>query len=132
VIADTNLLLRALDGDPGTQGHAARQRISQARDTDQPLTVLSATLLEVAYVLESARAGYGWNRDAVAAAIEATLDDPGLNIEHATALRTAAASYRTRSIDLHDCLLSAFAGEHATKVLSFDDDLRRLGNCEQP
>jgi predicted nucleic-acid-binding protein len=132
VIADTNLLLRALDGDQGAQGHVARQRLRQARDTGQPLTVLSATVLEVAYVLESARAGYGWDRAAVADAVEAILDDPGLDVEHANALRTAASSYQARSVDLHDCLLSALAGERSTQVLSFDDDLRRLGNHQAP
>jgi len=132
VIADTNLLLRALDGDPGAQGRAARQRIGQARDSDQPLTVLAVTLLEVVYVLESANAGYGWHRDAVAGCVEAIIDDPGLDVEHAGALRTAVASYRTLSIDLHDCLLDALAQQRATKVLSFDDDLRRLGNHQQP
>jgi predicted nucleic-acid-binding protein len=132
VIADTNLLLRALDGDPGAQGSTARKRISQARDTGRRLTVLSATLLEVAYVLQSAKAGYGWDRDAVADAVEAVLDDPGLAVEHADAVRTAAAIYRARSVDLHDCLLSALANERGTKVLSFDDDLRRLGNHQRP
>jgi predicted nucleic acid-binding protein len=32
VILDTNVLLRALDGDPGAQGQAARARIAQAGD----------------------------------------------------------------------------------------------------
>jgi predicted nucleic-acid-binding protein len=132
VIADTNVLLRALDSSPGDQGSAARERISQARDTGQRLTVLSATLIEVAYVLESTQAGYDWERNAVSDAVEAILDDPGLNVEHAAALRVAAVSYRTRSIDLHDCLLSALAQERHTKVLSFDNDLRRLGNHQRP
>lgn len=132
MIADTNVLLRALDGDPGDQGSAARRRVSQARDTGQRLTVLSATMLEVAYVLESVKAGYGWERDAVADAVAAILDDPGLDVEHAGALRVAGVSYRARSIDLHDCLLDALAQERGTKVLSFDDDLRRLGNDQQP
>ncbi|MGH2910052.1 MAG: PIN domain-containing protein [Solirubrobacteraceae bacterium] len=132
MIADTNVLLRALDGDPGVQGRAARERVTRARDTGERLTVLSATVLEVAYVLESARAGYGWDRGAVADSVEAIVDDPGLDVEHAGALRAAAASYRARSVDLHDCLLRALAKERGTKVLSFDDDLRRLGNHQRP
>jgi predicted nucleic-acid-binding protein len=131
VIADTNVLLRALDGDPGDQGSAARERISQARDTGQRLTVLSATLLEIVYVLQSAKAGYGWDRNAVADAVEAILDDPGLDVEHAGAVQVAAARYRAQSVDLHDCLLSALANERGTKVLSFDDDLRTSGAAGQ-
>jgi predicted nucleic acid-binding protein len=47
VILDTNVLLRALDGDPGAQGQAARARIAQAREDGRQLTVLAATVLEV-------------------------------------------------------------------------------------
>jgi predicted nucleic-acid-binding protein len=132
VILDTNVLLRTLDRDPGAQGLAARARITGARASGEKLTVLSATALEAACVLESKRAGYGWDRDTIAAAVEAIVDDPALDVEHAAALRAAAASYRDRSIDLHDCLLSAIATDHGTSVLSFDEDLRRLGTGEHP
>jgi predicted nucleic-acid-binding protein len=132
VILDTNVLLRTLDRDPGAQGLAARARVMTARDSGERLTVLSMTVLEAAYVLQSRSAGYGWDRDAVAAAVEAIVEDPAFDVEHATALRAATASYKTRSIDLHDCLLSAIATDRGSTVLSFDDDLRRLGTGEQP
>jgi predicted nucleic-acid-binding protein len=132
VILDTNVLLRALDGDPGAQGQAARARIAQAREDGRQLTVLAATVLEVAYVLESPRAGYGWPRDAVADAITAVTEDPALEVERADALRTAVTEYRARSVDLHDCLLNAVAAERDTAVLSFDEDLRRMGHHEFP
>lgn len=132
MILDTNVLLRTLDRDPGAQGIAARARVKAARASGEKLTVLSATVLEATYVLESKHAGYGWDRDAVAAAVEAIVDDPAFDIEHASALRAAAASYKMRSVDLHDCLLSAIATDRGTTVLSFDDDLRRLGTGEQP
>jgi predicted nucleic-acid-binding protein len=132
VIVDTNVLLRALDGDTSAHGQAVRNRVETARRAGQKLTVLSATLLEVAYVLESARAGYGWNRNDIARAVEAVLDDPAFEVEHGEALRNATASYRARSVDLHDCLLSAVADQRQTRVLSFDEDLRRLGNSERP
>jgi len=132
VIVDTNVLLRALDGDTSAHGQAIRKRVETSRATAEKLTVLSATVLEVAYVLESARAGYGWNRDDIARAVEAIVDDPAFEVEHGEALRNAATSYRARSVDLHDCLLSAVANERHTRVLSFDEDLRRLGNSEQP
>jgi predicted nucleic-acid-binding protein len=121
-----------LDGDPGDQGQAARARIAQAREDGRQLTVLAATVLEVAYVLERSSAGYGWLRDAVADAITAVIEDPALEVEHADALRMAVTTYRIRSVDLHDCLLSAIAAERDTAVLSFDEDLRRMGHHEFP
>jgi len=132
VIVDTNVLLRTLDRDPGAQGRAARARVRAARGSGERLTVLSATVLEVACVLESESAGYGWDRTVVAGAVEAIADDPAFEVERGAALRVAAASYRTKTIDLHDCLLSALATARSTKVLSFDNDLRRLGSSEAP
>jgi predicted nucleic-acid-binding protein len=132
VIVDTNVLLRLIDGGTGAHARAARQRVVEARKTGAKLAVLSSTVLEVGYVLESSAAGYGWNRDAVAEAVNAIVDEPAFAVEHGSALRTAVAIYRNRAVDLHDCLLSALAEERDTLVLSFDADLRRLGTSERP
>lgn len=131
MIADTNVLLRALAPDAGAQGHAARARVEAAR-TGEPITVFAATVLEVAFVLESAKAGYGWGRTVVGDAITSIVDEPGFTVEHDAALRVAATTYRDHSIDLHDCYLDALARERATQVLSFDRDLARLGTGERP
>jgi len=131
VIADTNVLLRLLERDRGAHGRAARARVEAAR-AGEPISVLVATVLEVGFVLESAAAGYGWKRDAVAAAIQAIVDEPGFHVEHGAALAAAAESYRERSIDLHDCYLDAIARERGVRVLSFDADLARLGTGERP
>ena len=133
MIADTNVLLRVLEGDPGSHGKAARARVATARETGEAMTVLAATVLEAAFVLESAAGGgYGWERDAITRAIEAVVEEPAFHVEHGAALRAAAATYRTRAIDLHDCLVDAVARQSATRVLSFDRDLRRLGTGERP
>ena len=132
MIVDTNVVLRSFDRDAGPQGSAARARVEAARATGETLTVLAATVLEVVSVLESVRAGYGWERDVIAHAVEAVLDDPAFAVEHEDALREAAVSYRARAIDLHDCFISAIAKQRGDHVLSFDDDLRRLGNIERP
>lgn len=96
-----------------------------------PIAVLAATVLEVAYVLESA-AGYGWQRGAVASAVEAIVDEPGFEVEHGEALRAATANYRDHAFDLHDCYLDAVARQRRTRELSLDADLARLGSGEKP
>ncbi len=131
MIADANVVLRILDRDSGPHGRAARARVQTAR-TGEPIEVLAATVLEIAFVLESAAAGYGWDRVAVAAAVEAIVDEPGFAVEHAEALRVAAATYRARKIDLHDCYLDAVARERGMRVLSFDRGLARLGTGKRP
>lgn len=131
MIADANVVLRILDQDSGAHGRAARMRVQAAR-AGEPISVLAATVLEIAFVLESTAAGYGWDRPAVAAAVTAIIEEPGFAVEHAAALRVAAATYRDRAIDLHDCYLDAVARERGTRVLSFDKDLARLGSGERP
>lgn len=132
MIVDTNVLLCALGARSGPPADAVRARVQSARDTDERLSVFSATVLEAAYVLASAAAGYGWERESVASAVEAVVDEPGFDVEHAAALRTAASTHRARAIDLHDCFLSALASATGTRVLSFDDDFRWLGTRERP
>lgn len=79
-------------------------------------------------MLESAQAGYGWDRSAVARAVTAIVDEPAFDVEHDGALRVATTAYRERAIDLHDCFLDAIARERKVRVLSFEADLRRLRN----
>lgn len=131
MIADANVVLRILDRDSGAHGRAARARVEFAR-SGEPIGVLAATVLEIALVLESSAAGYGWDRADVAAAVEAIVDEPGFAVEHGQALRAAAATYRARTIDLHDCYLDVIARERGLRVLSFDRDLARLGTGERP
>jgi predicted nucleic-acid-binding protein len=126
------MLLRSLEGATNAQAKAVRARIESAREAGKSLAVLSATVLEVAYVLESPSAGFGWDRDDIARAVEAIVDEPAFEVEHGDALRAAASQYRTRSIDLHDCLLDAVAQQRQTRVLSFDRDLHKLGHAERP
>jgi len=132
MIIDTNVLLRALGRDENRQTTSVRARIRTAREAGITYSVLSATVLEAAYVLASSAAGYCWDRSTVAAAIDAITEEPAFDVEHASALRTAADTHRNRSIDLHDCFLAALATERGTQVLSFDDDFRRLGVRETP
>lgn len=132
MIVDTNVLLRLLSREASIQAPSARRRVEAAREAGDRMTVLAATVLEVAFVLESAAAGYGWNRDSVARAVETVVDEPAFAVEHGEALQRAAATYRERAIDLHDCYLHAVAGASGTRVLSFDADLRRLGTGEEP
>lgn len=132
MIVDTNALLCALGARSGPQTDAVRARVQRARESGETLTVLSATVLEAAYVLASVAAGFGWERVAVAAALEAITDEPGFDVEHASALRSAAATHRARAIDPHDCFLSALSTARQVRVLSFDNDFRRLGTQERP
>jgi predicted nucleic-acid-binding protein len=131
VIADADVLLRIIDGESSAHSRAARTRVQAARD-QEPIGVLAATVLEIAFVLESSAAGYGWTRASVASAVQAIVDEPGFVVEHADALRAAAITYRNRAFDLHGCYLDAIARERGVRVLSFDKDFVKLGSGERP
>jgi predicted nucleic-acid-binding protein len=126
------VLVRSLERATNAQAKAVRARIENARETGERLIVLSATVLEVVYVLQSSSARFGWERDDIARAVEAIVDEPAFDVEHGGALRGAAGQCRTRSVDLHGCLLDALAQARDTRVLSFDRDLHKLGHAERP
>ena len=117
MIADTNVPLLALDGGQTDRSAAARAHIARARETGKPLAVLACTVIEVAHVLSSVNTGYARPRETVAKAVTTNGEDPGLDVE-AAALRAAVESYRSRSVDLHNCLVSALAAGCGTVVLS--------------
>jgi predicted nucleic acid-binding protein len=66
MLVDANVLLRGLDRSESPHSAAVRKHIEAARAESVKLTVLSATVLEVVYVPESAQAGYGWDRQHIA------------------------------------------------------------------
>lgn len=132
MLIDTNIILRSLSGEPDAQAVAVRQRIADIRAADERATVLSATLLQVDYVLSSPATGNGWPRAEIADALRTVLAERAFAIEHAAAWQRALEIYESRSIDLDDCLMAALAEQAGTKVLSSDRDLHKLGVGEYP
>jgi len=130
LIIDTHVLLRLVDGPDGPDGPQYAQvsaALEQALKQGERIIVTAATMHEVVFVLASARTGYGYTRTEVAAEVAWLLDTPELDVEHASALRHAAASYAEhKAIDFHDCYLSALGRVVDQRVFSLDEDFDKL------
>ena len=131
MLADTNFLLRALEAGESEHNLRARERISALRDKGEKAEILPSTVLELVYVLESKKLGYGWPANKIAEAVTALVEEPATNV-HEEVISLAAGLYLKHHCDFHDCYLAAFAKRKHAKVLSFESDLQKLGVGAKP
>lgn len=127
MIADTNFLLRALDQGDSDHGHKARKVLERHRIRGHQISVYAATVIEVAYVLRSVAAGYGYSPAEVSEAVHLILEEPALEVESRESLLLATKLHAEKGIDFHDCYLASIAMTNGEKVFSFDADFRKLG-----
>lgn len=126
MIADTNILLRIVDG-PGHPLHeTATHLVSDALAKGEKVHVTDATVHEIAYVLRSKAAGYGFPPESVAGTIADLLDAPELTFENTDVLRLACELYGSTGIDFHDCYLATLSHLRHGEPLSLDDDIAKL------
>ncbi len=126
MLVDANVLLRVFDGPGHTQYADAIAMIREAVEHGETLRVFPNTLIEMAFVLSSEPAGYGYERSVVAQALSAVLDDPNLRVDAEAVWRRALNLYAEYPIDLDDLYLAAVAEHTDDRVLSFDRDFDRL------
>ncbi len=126
MLVDANVLLRVFDGPDHTQHADAVAMIRDALEHGETLRVLPNTLIEMAFVLSSKPAGYGYERSVVAQALSAVLDDPSLLVDGEAVWRRALDLYVEYPVDLDDLYLAAVAEDAKDRVLSFDRDFDRL------
>lgn len=122
---DTNVLVRYIAQDDARQSAAATRLIEQRLGPAERGFVSLVTLLETVWVMESRyAAGAGLVSDILAD----LLDAAALEVQDATAVRTALERYRQGGVDLHDCLIVSLAGQRKARVVTFDAKAaRRLG-----
>lgn len=124
---DTNVLLRILLRDDPVQSPKARAYVvSHARAA--PAFVNRITLCELAWVL---RAAAGFERAAIADAIESLLTNTLLVLEDADLVQRALVEFRRTNADFADALIgqvNARAG--CAKTATFDRDAAALPEFE--
>ncbi len=126
MIVDTNILLRLIDGPDAPQNEQAARLVRNAREAEESLVVTEATFIEVGFVLQGPRAGYGWEVGEVAGVLLDLLETVPFTFERTAVLRRAVAIYRATGFDLHDCYLQARAEEADDEVLSLNGDFKRM------
>lgn len=128
MIVDTNILLRLIDGPKAPQHEEAAQAVREAQAGGHALLVTDATFIEVGFVLQSTRTGYGWQVSEVAGVLRDLLSTIPFTFERPVALRSAVTIYGATGFDLHDCYLDARARTSVPEdeVLSFDGDFKKM------
>ncbi len=121
IFVDTNVLLRLLLQDHD-QHHAAADRLFESAGFDEfELVVTPPTLSEVVFVLGGSI--HKRSRTEIVEALRAVLDLP-LDVFDRSVVATAIELFESRHPDWDDCLLAAYALEHAGgSIASFDKGL---------
>lgn len=127
---DTNVLVRLLVSDDLPQQQAALARLKAARARGEEVLVTSVVLAELSWVLDAA---YGYQRAAIASAIERLLSTDPFACRDRTEVRRALEWYGKGPADFADYLILALAvGQGSETLLSFDRKLRRHPLVEAP
>ncbi|HET7737927.1 MAG TPA: PIN domain-containing protein [Tepidiformaceae bacterium] len=121
-VVDTNFLLRLVLGDIPAQTRAAVAHLSDLRLRGREAYVAAATISEVVFVLRGQV--YRRTREQISHALNEILWISAFAVGDAQVVRRAVTLYRDHHDDWDDCLVAAYALEHAGgRVASFDKGL---------
>jgi predicted nucleic-acid-binding protein len=126
IAADSNLVIRHLTEDAPRQTAAVRKLFDDAEVRSEPVWLGHIVLCEICWVL---KAVYGFEKNEIAKALQALLDDAGFCIEARPAVEEALALYRQHAGQFPDHLIgvaSRLAG--ATTTYTFDKAVGKLPN----
>lgn len=125
---DTNVLVRYLTGDDDAQGAAAARLIDGAGEEDPRFLVTVVVLVELAWTLRSKL--YGFDRHAIAEALERIVTSPRFRVQHEDAVRRALGHHRKGPADFSDYLIAELCARAGCEhVLTFDRVLARHEGC---
>lgn len=123
-LLDANVILRFVLGDDPAQSpgaHALMRRLEAGQDLAE---IEDVVLAEIVWVLEK-RAKVP--RFEIAHTLSDLVVFPGIRYRGKRVGRQALTFYGSTTWDIADCLLAARAKSRRLKVLSFDQDFRKLG-----
>jgi predicted nucleic-acid-binding protein len=130
IALDTNVLVRFLVEDEPEQAARARALVKAAVARDEPLFLSTVVMSELAWVLDRA---YGFDREQIAAAVEALLAAPPFAVERAESVEAALLAYRRGRAGLPDYLIRQVAIEMGCRsTVTFDRQLVREAGFERP
>ena len=121
---DTNVLVRYVVRDDGTQLAAAKRLIKQCIENGQTLFVPATVVLELEWVL---RSNFGCTKDEVIQVLSSLFSAAELSFESEHALEVALQLYREGSADFADCVHVALAVRAGEQPLwTFDRRAARI------
>ena len=129
VLVDANIILRFITKDPPDMADASRNLFKQAETGEFGLIILTITVAEVVWVLESF---YDYPKIQVAETIGAFLRCDGLQVEQANLIQEALSLYQKSNLDFADALIASTAlRKGPLAVYSFDRHFDRVAGIER-
>ncbi|ACV58236.1 PIN domain-containing protein [Alicyclobacillus acidocaldarius] len=122
---DTNIIIRAVTGQPPDMAHRLLPILHQAAQGDFELVVPSIVVAEAVYVLEGT---LGFSRKDVARALRAFCGLKGVELEEFEVILTALSDYEETHVDFADAYLGAKVKLTGDVVLTWNSkDFRKIG-----
>lgn len=122
-LADTNILLRFLTGEPAHQAAAARKLFDRAAAGDAEIDVSAVIVAEAYYTLHSF---YGVERKSAASKLGLLLQQHGVKLRDAEQTLAALERLQVANVGFADAFLAAGAKAENVAVASFDRDFDKL------
>ncbi len=123
LLLDANVLVRFLVQDDAKQGPAATALLEAAERGEHRLHLDSLAVAETVYVLVGR---YHRNRDDVATALLAVVQNAGVETAEAEIVADALRRFAAAKVDFADAWLAARAAQLGFGVASFDRDLDKF------
>ena len=121
---DANVILRHITKDPPAMAQGARKVFTETQKGKVRLKIISLTVAEVVWVLESF---YSYSKTQIAEALIQFLLCDGLEVEQLSLLIEALTLYQKKNLDFADALLGVTALQYGPpSVYSFDQHLDRV------
>lgn len=122
-LADTNFYLRFLLQDEVKLANKVEDYLRRAREGKIKIVFLSAVVLEMVFVMQAV---YGLSRSGIAKHLLRLIRTVYVEIEDREVWMRVLPTYVRRKIDLIDIFLAVKAEWVDAKVLSFDEDIKKL------
>ena len=122
-LADTNILLRFLSGEPAAQAAAVRTLFDRAANGEVMFEVPTLIVAETYYTLTSF---YDVERKTAAEKLSMLLRQHGVKLWETGAVLKALETLQNSSVGFSDAYLAAAAGDEKLAVASFDTDFDKL------
>jgi predicted nucleic acid-binding protein len=124
VLADTNVLLCFLTGEPSAQAARSRRLLRRAGAGEFSIRVANLVIAEVVWVLGSV---YDAKVAAIAEAVTALVLADGIVVDDADIVLNALRLMEKTNVDYTDAFVAASASARGEAVATFDTDFKRLG-----
>lgn len=123
LVFDTNPFLRFLLNDIPEQTEEVNKLFIKAKAKELKIFVPQIVIFEIEFAL---RKYYKFPKDEVIDKLRIIVTTPYLNIQDIQIFHEAMPLFSSKNIDFVDCFLLCIAKSKNSKILTFDEDLKKM------